>query len=79
MDYKEEPVGEPEGKSYHPSLIMLNPEFYKYKIWPTIKPDFYKMHGVIFWWIKQVFSPDLLITNFDIKAFPWALNTLIPW
>ena len=29
-DYEEEPVDEPEGKSYHPSLIMLNLEFYKY-------------------------------------------------
>ena len=29
-DYKEEPVGGPEGMSYHPSLIMLNPEFHEY-------------------------------------------------
>ena len=36
-DYVEDQVEEFEGKSYRPSLIMLNPEFYKHKTWPTIK------------------------------------------
>ena len=31
-DYVEEPVEEFEGKSYRPSLIMLNPDFHKHKI-----------------------------------------------
>ena len=31
-DYVEEPVEEFEGKSYRPSLIMLNPVFRKHKI-----------------------------------------------
>ena len=34
-DYVEEPVKEFEGKSYHPSLNMLNPVFCKHKIRPT--------------------------------------------
>ena len=31
-DYVEDQVDEFEGKSYRPSLIMLNPDFCKYKI-----------------------------------------------
>ena len=31
-DYVEDQVDEFEGKSYRPSLIMLNPDFHKHKI-----------------------------------------------
>jgi hypothetical protein len=32
LDYVEDQVKEFEGKSYRPSLIMLNPDFHKHKI-----------------------------------------------
>ena len=44
-DYVEELVKEFEGKSYRPSLIMLNPDFHKHKIWPTFNK---LMHDVSF-------------------------------
>ena len=77
-DYKEEPDNEPEGKYYRPSLIMLNPEFYKYKTWPTIKPDFlFKCTVRYFGKRNKYFLLNSEYQKFDIKAIPWVLVTLI--
>ena len=55
-DYVEDQVEKFEGKSYRPSLIMLNPDFHKHKIWPTFNE---LMHDVSF----RMFFSSLEVTQ----------------